>query len=424
MATKGELGIAELRKDLEDAGWTVVQVGKRLRVTNPKGGEPAFIPIALPKNARATTVKDIERVLSDIGWDPALAEEARERDRQARIAEDKRHAEIALARAKAEADARPAPAEVQSVIRQRISPEVSTSAPGPVAPLEPRTEIMTLDADFAAELLKHNRFYDRKGKFDPDAGEQRTNRPFSQDRANRYRDAILRGEWKLTHQGIALDREGLLVDGQHRLIGLVLAAEKKPGVTIKTMVTYDLEPEAFDAVDIGGKRTVADVLGAHGEKSALNLASVARLVVFYDDRRSPGEWGRMSVTPDEARIVIAKEPEIRDATRWGATGCLALPAAEGAARHLILRECGDAGRRFARDFFESYRSGVGLAAGSPALTLRNVILNQAANRKRKRHSLEQMSLIIKAWNAEAGGKPMKQLMWRGDEEVPRVIGVR
>lgn len=421
MTIRGTLGIAELVKDLRDAGYTVVAVNKRYRVSHPGGGDAVFIPQSLPKNARATTVADVERQLKAIGWDPAQAEEARERDRQQRLAQARKEEEAALARAKAEAASRPAPAEMQEVIRQRISPEASTSAPEPT---EPRSEIMVLDANFAAELLKHNRFYDRSGKLDPEAASQRTNRPFSQARAEKYRDDILRGEWKLTHQGIALDRDGLLIDGQHRLVGLILAAEKQPGITIRTMVTYDLEPEAFDAVDIGTKRTVGDVLASHGEKSALHLSAAARLVIFYDSKRPPNEWAHAQVTPEQALDLVRREPELREAVRWGTNHPLALPAAECASRHVILRACEETGRRFAREFFDAYRSGAGLSVADPALTLRNLILAQAADRKRKRSGLEQFSLIIKAWNAEAAGKKQKVLGWRHTEGVPRAIGLR
>lgn len=419
MTAKSVLDIERLVEDLQTAGYTVVAVGQRYRITDPAGGDPAFIPKRLPKNGRATTIKDVETLLARIGWDPGQAEEAREKSRQARLAADRKDSEIALARAKAEADARPAPSEVQAIIKQRISPEASTSAPG-----DPRTEVMVIDADFAADLLKHNRFYTREGKLDAAAGMARTNRPFSPDRADKYRDAILRGEWTLTHQGIALDTEGSLVDGQHRLVGLVLAAERVPGTTIRSMVTYDLEPQAFDKVDIGGKRTVGDVLAAHGEKFGSGLAAVARLVIFYDSKQQVSEWTGATITPDQARELIEKEPEIREAARWGAYLPIGLPAPEAAARHLILRECGDTGRRFARDFFEAYRSGAGLELGAPALLLRNVLINQKTNTKRKRDGLEQFALIIKAWNAEAAGKPVKTLMWKAVEELPRVISLR
>lgn len=422
MTTKGTLDIERLVDDLRDAGYTVALLGARYRVTNPDGGDPVFIPKRLPKNGRATSVADLMQVLKRIGFDAEQAEEAREKARQERLAADKQGESAALKKAQAEADARPAPSEVQALIRQRISPEASTSVPG--APLEPRTEVMTIDADFAAALLQHNRFYTREGKLDAAAGMARTNRPFSPERANKYRDAILRGEWTLTHQGIALDVEGSLVDGQHRLVGLVLAAEQVPGTSIRSMVTYDLEPQAFDKVDIGGKRTVGDVLAAHGEKFGSGLAAVARLVIFYDHKRSVSEWASAHITPDQARALIEKEPEIREAARWGAYLPIGLPAAEGAARHLILRECGDTGRRFARDFFEAFRSGAGLELGAPALLLRNVLINQKTNTKRKRDGLEQFALIIKAWNADAAGKPVKTLMWKAVEELPRVVSLR
>lgn len=414
MTSKGTLDIEQLVRDLATAGYAVTLLGARYRVTNPQGGEAVFLPRRLPKNGRATTIADIERMLTKIGFSPEQAEQAREKDRQRRLEQARKGGDALLAEAQRRADALPSPAEVQQMIRQRVSPEVSTSAPG-----EPRTEIMVIDADFAAELLRHNRYYDPQGNLTGEEGAARTNRPFSQQRAETYRDNILRGEWKLTHQGIALDTDGLLVDGQHRLVGLVMASEQDPNVSIRTMVTYDLAPEAFDAVDQGRKRTVADVLGARGEKNALGLASVVRIVLFYDDKRTPGEWRSATISTERAHRKVEEEPGIREATRWGALNNIALPAAEGAARHVILRGCSAERESFAEDFFTKYRTGANVGMFAPALTLRNTILSLRSNAKRKQSGLEHFALIIKAWNAEVAGRQVKSLAWRATEEVPR-----
>lgn len=77
-----------------------------------------------------------------------------------------------------------------------------------------------------------------------------------------------RGEWKLTHQGIAFDRFGTLVDGQHRLTFISLLAD---GESVPLNVTTDICDDAFDAIDIGLKRTMSDIY-----KISPDLAAVGR----------------------------------------------------------------------------------------------------------------------------------------------------
>ncbi|MFB8416467.1 hypothetical protein ACFC63_13300 [Streptomyces albidoflavus] len=52
------------------------------------------------------------------------------------------------------------------------------------------------------------------------------NRPVSHGKVRQWKTDIEQGRWKLTHQGIAFDPEGNLIDGQHRL--LAIAASKRP----------------------------------------------------------------------------------------------------------------------------------------------------------------------------------------------------
>lgn len=63
------------------------------------------------------------------------------------------------------------------------------------------------------------------------------------------------GNWKLTHQGIAFDSKGNLVDGQHRLTAIALS-----GVTVQMMVTRNVDDDAIMNIDTGAGRTVCDAL--------------------------------------------------------------------------------------------------------------------------------------------------------------------
>ncbi|HEY2041129.1 MAG TPA: hypothetical protein VGH11_00540 [Jatrophihabitans sp.] len=50
-----------------------------------------------------------------------------------------------------------------------------------------------------------------------------TNRPLSMPVVRGFAEAMGRGEWLVTHQGIAFDVNGVLVDGQHRLAAIIAA---------------------------------------------------------------------------------------------------------------------------------------------------------------------------------------------------------
>ena len=62
-------------------------------------------------------------------------------------------------------------------------------------------------------------------------------------------------EWEATTQGVGFDTEGVLIDGQHRLSAIVSS-----NVTVPSMlVCYGLPLRAKNKIDVGNKRTFADL---------------------------------------------------------------------------------------------------------------------------------------------------------------------
>lgn len=82
----------------------------------------------------------------------------------------------------------------------------------------------------------------------------RHNRKVSNGTVQRYADDMLAGNWPYTHQGIAFDRYGELLDGQHRLHAIIAS-----GCTIPMQVSVNMPPEVKRAIDQGKSRTCADV---------------------------------------------------------------------------------------------------------------------------------------------------------------------
>ena len=73
------------------------------------------------------------------------------------------------------------------------------------------------------------------------------NRPFVKALTHDWMLEILRGKWRLNGETIIIDRTGMVQDGQHRLIGLVLAAQEHEKHSERWTEYWKSEPyvEAF-----------------------------------------------------------------------------------------------------------------------------------------------------------------------------------
>lgn len=101
----------------------------------------------------------------------------------------------------------------------------------------------------------------------------RSNRPTSRGIIADYVSAMLAGEWLFNGEAIKFDRDGKLVDGQHRLHAVVKA--QKP---IAFLVIRGLDPEVFKTIDTGKKRSGGDVFAIKGVKDPNNVAAAMRLL--------------------------------------------------------------------------------------------------------------------------------------------------
>lgn len=94
------------------------------------------------------------------------------------------------------------------------------------------------------------------------------NRPLRPSWIKALSGMMQRGEWMMTHQGIAITTDGRLIDGQHRLNAVIHA-----GVSVNMSVVYNCDPASFIALDGGVKRSAADHLGV-----SKYVVSVARML--------------------------------------------------------------------------------------------------------------------------------------------------
>lgn len=104
------------------------------------------------------------------------------------------------------------------------------------------------------------------------------NRAISWPQVMVYARDMLAGNWKLTHQGVAFNEAGELVDGQHRLHAIVAANR-----TVEMQVTRGLEDASRLVIDDHRRRSPADVLAIENG-TALNTLFVAILGIMDGPR--------------------------------------------------------------------------------------------------------------------------------------------
>ena len=96
------------------------------------------------------------------------------------------------------------------------------------------------------------------------------NRNISQAHVNWLKNLMLSGQFKLTHQGIAIDKNNALVDGHHRLTACI-----QSGVPIQLSVTYGVD-DIYHYLDQGKNRNLSDLLNINKR-----LAEVCNFFLKY-----------------------------------------------------------------------------------------------------------------------------------------------
>jgi hypothetical protein len=267
-----------------------------------------------------------------------------------------------------------------------------------------RTTAVTMTPQNAATLLANN----------PD------NRPLRPYRVAALADAIRRGEWQTTHQGIAIAPDGRLLDGQHRLAAIVAADRAVP-----LLVSYDVPHTAYAVIDTGARRTAGDIGRAAGyNRDAMN----AGRIIIAREQAPTSVWSGSNIygqaTPqqiidrlDQWDHDTPRLPDGRQGVNDVARLCAATASRMGrpGARsvltaHWLLTEWHTPDRHelYMDMFIDRIGDGANLDHGDPRLTYRNWA--RAAPRLRAQEHLAKLTMT---WNAHITGRPLKQLKWTG-----------
>jgi hypothetical protein len=240
-------------------------------------------------------------------------------------------------------------------------------------------------------------------------------RKLRETRVQFWADEINAGRWKLTHQGIALDTDGALLDGQHRLSGVV-----KAGSAVEMLVTVGADRDTYAVIDTGAVRNVADILrGAGVEQAAPSIGTMVRLLLIFD-RRETGERRRYGNDQLIAAAESAGADELADAyqtarrLRRGAS----IPYGPGGVLAYLLRN-----RQPDSELAESYLDGLALGANLDGLDARLAVRRYFTVTRKGMHrkAADDLAVLLKGWRFHANGRPAQMVTYRRGEIMPRLF---
>ncbi|MEU6869428.1 hypothetical protein [Streptomyces sp. NPDC046751] len=208
---------------------------------------------------------------------------------------------------------------------------------------------------------------------------------------------ILRGEWKLTHQGIAFDEVGELLDGQHRLNAIIEA-----NTPVEMLVVDGLPKDVFPVLDTQKRRSAADTLFSTGEKYLSLLSSTIRHVILFKEMpNDPWSGARAQVSNDQILAAYNEDKDrYTEAVTTGRELSKHLFAGQTAAAVGFFLTTEVAPAADINQWTSGLKSGASLDPGDARLALREVPRDtQKRGSKRRMDMRDQVAIYIKAWNA-------------------------
>ncbi|MFD6423748.1 hypothetical protein [Streptomyces sp. NPDC060198] len=251
------------------------------------------------------------------------------------------------------------------------------------------------------------------------------NRRLDMGQVGALADTIRRGEWRLTHQGIAFDEKGALLDGQHRLHAILEAR-----IPVEMVVFNGLPKEVFPVLDTGKRRSAADTLLSTGEKYLTLLSSTIRHVILFNTiPNDPWNGARAYVSNDRILSEFNDDKgRYKEAVGVGRELSKHLFASQTAAAvgYFLTTEVAPAAD--IDQWITGLKSGANLDSGDARLALREVPQETQKRGSRRRMGIrDQVAIYIKAWNAWVEPDNFSELhlrRMRKREKMPKPVEVK
>lgn len=263
---------------------------------------------------------------------------------------------------------------------------------------------MEIGPGLASEMLKKNTM----------------NRPVSRVNLKRIVMAMREGEWQeTTGESLKFDKDGNILDGQHRLMGIV-----ESGKAFKFMIIEGLDKKVFDVIDTGKIRSASDSLHILGVKNVMTISGIIRRYLYLASGKVYNKANESALSSN-TKVVneYNKQPE-----EWGRVAKKATLLNKQSNRILSKPFIGawykyiyDTEPEECEVFFQKLCMGIGIdSQDDPIYVFRNMLLlNKDSDKKLTIFAIN--SYFVVTWNAHLQGLKYIKMPWKYGDEVPKLF---
>jgi hypothetical protein len=228
------------------------------------------------------------------------------------------------------------------------------------------------------------------------------NRVYRQRAVDRYAKLMADGKWKYNGDTIRFSADGVLLDGQQRLMACLKA--KKP---FETLVVRSLPAERFVSIDSHAARTAGDVLSVEKVPYHNYVAAAARLCLLMDSGSFTTSGKNLS--SDAINDYVLAHPELVKFTAdFNTFPRRLMPQSVIAAA--ATQAAGNAPYDSVLDFFQLVAAGEGLSKGDPAYALRERLMRLCVPPVTHEIKAKMIHACAAAWNAHTVGRRITKLI--------------
>jgi hypothetical protein len=223
------------------------------------------------------------------------------------------------------------------------------------------------------------------------------------------------GNWITTGDPIQFNRDGQLINGQHRLTAII-----KHGKPVEMFIAEGVPNNAFKVMDTGKMRSAGDALAIMGYKNCFNVAGITRHILMIKSNRY-NNTGRMAGCSISDIVAFADANKkllqdiIHEMNEVYRPFKYASPSMLGDLSFFFQKK--DSEKSWA--FWEKYSSGIDLGATNPIRFLREKLIQNKLNKTQYNHR-DMMALHIFAWNAFREGKKVTSFGLAKNYEFPKI----
>lgn len=231
------------------------------------------------------------------------------------------------------------------------------------------------------------------------------NRPADPRKVAQYAKAMLAGEWVVNGDTIAISRENVLLNGQHRLLAVIRADYQ-----YEAAVATGVEPEAFATYDRHYNRTTGQIFIMDKIPNGEAAATIASKLLLWENNRNGllKGGGHAIDRPTPAELLHYYHAHAADIQVAAARGQHYGRSASFLSRNdwgfllLLLQRTADGDR--ADEFLQSFASGTNMREGDIALRARNALFNSLKSAS-KLTLVAKLNYVIFSWNCIQEGRP-------------------